>query len=600
MTNKKSTKRALLLSALSLLLCVSMLVGSTFAWFTDSVTSGKNVIAAGNLDVELTHADKGTNGEFKPVDESVVLFDDVALWEPGAVAYEKLTVSNVGDLALKYNLAVNIANANGVKHTDGKVYTLADVLKVAVVDAEKLTSREAAIAAGNEAGWDKLVGWSENGKLYPEEGKNTDAYGIVIYWEPSDNDNIWNLNNGKVTTDGKKVLTIELGVHLVTTQLVHENDSFGPEYDKDAAWTGGTETSWYDPAKTEFTLVTAEELAGLAQIVNSGTDTFSGKTVKLGANIDLNNIAWTPIGTASAADEKAFTRTFNGTFIGTGYTISNLYVAGSNALGLFGRAGSAAHIEGVTIDGAYVSGNDYVGAVVGYGYLAANCLKNCTVTDATIIATPYLRADGQYDGGTKAGVIAGYALNGNVIGNTAKDSSVMAYRDLGGIAGMLNADGIGNRTLEASGNTVTNVTLGYVNIVGAYYEGKVNGNMNDFVGRIGSKSEVKDNNGEATKIETLGFAVSNDAELAIVLAQINGSENYWNREVTITMNANTYSADHVINQYPEWNGVVGAGSSANNMPSLNGTENHTNITFLGEEGVVFTGNVTVKGFALHR
>ena len=53
MTKKRSTKRALLLSALSLLMCVSMLIGSTFAWFTDSVTSGKNKIQSGNLDVEL-------------------------------------------------------------------------------------------------------------------------------------------------------------------------------------------------------------------------------------------------------------------------------------------------------------------------------------------------------------------------------------------------------------------------------------------------------------------------------------------------------------------------------------------------------------------
>ena len=53
MTNSKTTRRALVLSVLSLLLCCSMLVGTTFAWFTDSVTSGKNKIVAGNLDIEL-------------------------------------------------------------------------------------------------------------------------------------------------------------------------------------------------------------------------------------------------------------------------------------------------------------------------------------------------------------------------------------------------------------------------------------------------------------------------------------------------------------------------------------------------------------------
>ena len=53
MTKTKSTKRALLMSALALLMCVSMLIGSTFAWFTDSVTSAGNKIQAGTLQVDL-------------------------------------------------------------------------------------------------------------------------------------------------------------------------------------------------------------------------------------------------------------------------------------------------------------------------------------------------------------------------------------------------------------------------------------------------------------------------------------------------------------------------------------------------------------------
>ena len=53
--NKKTTRKALVLSLLALLLCCSMLVGTTFAWFTDSVTSGNNKIIAGNLDVELEY-----------------------------------------------------------------------------------------------------------------------------------------------------------------------------------------------------------------------------------------------------------------------------------------------------------------------------------------------------------------------------------------------------------------------------------------------------------------------------------------------------------------------------------------------------------------
>ena len=85
--SKKNTRNALMMSALSLLLCVSMLVGTTFAWFTDSVQSGTNTITAGNLDIRLFHEDKGGSGE---VGSTTKLFDDVKLWEPGAMVYEML------------------------------------------------------------------------------------------------------------------------------------------------------------------------------------------------------------------------------------------------------------------------------------------------------------------------------------------------------------------------------------------------------------------------------------------------------------------------------------------------------------------------------
>ena len=199
----KSTKKALLMSALSLLLCCSMLIGTTFAWFTDEVKSGNNIIAAGNLDIELYHSDSAVKNE--KVNGGTKLFDDVSsqLWEPGAVAYEVLTVVNEGTLALKYNLAFHALNATVV---NGK--SLANVLKIAVVDASKLTSREAAIAAG--AGeWTALNSFDLPGVLEAEE---SETYGIVIYWEPSSNDNDFNMNNenqGKILSVFYNVFHIE-------------------------------------------------------------------------------------------------------------------------------------------------------------------------------------------------------------------------------------------------------------------------------------------------------------------------------------------------------------------------------------------------------
>ena len=254
MTNKKSTKKALISSALCLLLCMSMLIGTTFAWFTDEVKSGTNIIAAGNLDIELYHSDKAVKNE--KVNSGTKLFDDVmpSLWEPGAVAYEVLTVANEGTLALKYNLAFHALNATEV---NGK--TLADALKVAVVDETKLTDRESAIAAGNEAGWSNLASFDLPGTLAAEA---SETYGIVIYWLPTANDNDFNMNN----ENQGKTLSVELGVHLTATQLMSENDSFDNKYDEDA----------------EFVLIkNADELAAA---LTSGDEYIN---VILGSDIDL-------------------------------------------------------------------------------------------------------------------------------------------------------------------------------------------------------------------------------------------------------------------------------------------------------------------------
>ena len=84
MANTKQTRRALLAGVLGLVVCAAMLIGTTFAWFTDSVSSGKNQIVAGNLDVELEYAtvENGTITGWTSVNGATDLFDD-GLSEPG-------------------------------------------------------------------------------------------------------------------------------------------------------------------------------------------------------------------------------------------------------------------------------------------------------------------------------------------------------------------------------------------------------------------------------------------------------------------------------------------------------------------------------------
>lgn len=74
MTSSKSTKRALVSSALAIIMCVAMLVGATFAWFTDTASTAVNKIQAGNLDVELEYSKDFT--EWKKVNDTTKVFED--------------------------------------------------------------------------------------------------------------------------------------------------------------------------------------------------------------------------------------------------------------------------------------------------------------------------------------------------------------------------------------------------------------------------------------------------------------------------------------------------------------------------------------------
>ena len=411
MNRKNATLNALFTSVISLLLCVSMLVGTTFAWFTDSVESGVNTIAAGNLDVELYYgknADKQVKGDTKLFTD--VNGEEIKHWEPGVVAYTNLKVANVGSLALKYQMSVNSTEMNYYVDDEGVQHTLAEALKVAVVKTGVTgTTREAVIAEGAEAGWNGLESFTLSGVL--EGDTESETYGIVVYWEPGDNDNLFNMNNGKETND-RQPLSITLGVNLFATQEMYENDSFGPDYDGAAPWVTLADTDWYfaDPKATEFTINSAEELAGLAAIVNGTAvnpvatvdtegettfkqDSFEGKTIKLGGNIDLAGHEWTPIGNWN--DEGG--TFFEGTFDGQGYTISNLYInePAGDGVGLFGAVTNAT-IKGINVNNVNVTGYQAVGTVAGYAY------SGCTISDCHVTGSVSLTAEYAYVGGIMA------------------------------------------------------------------------------------------------------------------------------------------------------------------------------------------------------
>jgi hypothetical protein len=141
-----------------------------------------------------------------------------------------------------------------------------------------------------------------------------------------------------------------------------------------SVWDGtSSDTSWYNHLDNEFTLTTAAQLNGLAELTNQGIS-YANRTVKLGVNIDLNLKSWTPI------------ENFNGTFDGQGYTISNLnIIVNKNCRGFFGTAALGLQIKNVIFDNCSVSGNNTInGIILGLNEVRTTKIENCSVTNSTI------------------------------------------------------------------------------------------------------------------------------------------------------------------------------------------------------------------------
>jgi hypothetical protein len=203
----------------------------------------------------------------------------------------------------------------------------------------------------------------------------------------------------------------------------------------------------YDLSNSTF-IATAEELVAFANDVNVNKNSFSGKTVYLMDDIDLANVAWTPVGQTGATQ-------FIGTFDGQEHTISNLNIdataqTGANySSGLFGWL-NAAVVKNVKIDGASVKGNHNVGVIAGYLETAGCTIENCHVAKA-VVECHVANNDAN---GDKCGVIVGHAGNAGVAVKdcTASDSTVSAGRDAGQIAGAA-------KTENVTGCSATNVTV---------------------------------------------------------------------------------------------------------------------------------------------
>ena len=159
------------------------------------------------------------------------------------------------------------------------------------------------------------------------------------------------------------------------------------------SWIKDADTAWYDENEDEFLLMSAEELAGLAKLVDEGV-TFENKIVKLGRDIDLakvdengDPVCFEPIGSYRKDTP------FMGTFDGQNHTIANMsqntwaldngYYYGDLGLGLFGRVEDAT-IKNLVMDGASISGESAICGTVAACAYGDMVFENIKVTNSQV------------------------------------------------------------------------------------------------------------------------------------------------------------------------------------------------------------------------
>lgn len=465
MNNTKTTKRALLSSVTAMLICVAMLIGTTFAWFTDSASTAVNKIQAGTLEVGLEMKDASGNwvnaeGETlswkkaagAPANEQV-------LWEPGCT-YElpELRIVNKGNLALKYKMIVSGINGDA-KLLDVITFTYGTGIDI---------NTEVSLAP------------------------NAVTEGIVIKGVMA-----------KTAGNEYQGLSIDgIGITVVATQLNSEYDSFDNTYDTNATYLN-------TDADGNYLISNANELVFFAKAINTKIAPYSdsGHTFKLTADIDLGGRRWAPIGRMTATYGIGENSTFRGNFDGGNHTVRNFNIdtvdgiAGDDTnkgAGLFGAVTGT--ISNLNVTDATIVTAHWAGTITGQ---IQGTVKNCSVENITITCLPELIGT-SWDNGDKAGSIVGYLdTNGTVTGCFAKNISITGYRDLGGIVGCSNGTVTNNIVGENVNITYDNDdTRNYKN-----YTSAAQHNIGDYIGRGADENDVG-NTGTANyaRGETAGTA----------------------------------------------------------------------------------------------
>ena len=507
---KNTTKRSLLASVLALVMCVTMLVGTTFAWFTDSASTAVNKIESGTLHVDIVDKD-GNSLDGKTLSFKNVNGDTNILWEPGATFnLDSFRIVNTGKLALKYKVIINGVNGNA-KLLEAIDFTvkIGDAEKVALADWEGILLPEGKTATTDN----EVVGATDfitiSGTMKKEAGNEYQGLSI----------------------DG-------IGITVVATQYTYENDSNGNTYDQNAPivnvtpenaqsvldkldgyatvklGAGTYDTLYLRPAKGNANTALKDGVANYRTITGLtivGGEGVTVKGIKVGSDVNLSNDDFVEVNNLTIQ---------NVTFTSNGSTNGFEATAGRSA------------VNGVTMDGCKMTagegfeqtgdeGNLYKSKI----HVSNVVIKNCEVDGIYRLAT--------FDTVTNA------TIEGNTINNVTGHGILFGTATANGIDGALviknnSADGLTCRflrmdrvaptaSLNISGNNITNYN-----------------NQDDF----GFTSDADRGSGRYYSVDYMKVTnVADGASVTISNNTLNVAESYGARLTYIRINNAAYNPD---------------------------------------------------------
>ena len=293
-------------------LCISMLIGTTYAWFSDSVTSNGNVITSGTLNIDLGLKKDAADDYVSLKQNPDTKAFDYELWEPGYVDYAFLRVSTTGNLALKYTLRI-VAN--------GAVTDLSDVIDVYYAEGEVAATRTLDGMTNLGSLTQALAGqidFNGDGTLIPG---NPDADGITAlrYFTLA-----LKMREDAGNDYQDKAIGANFSIQLIAAQLTHETDSIDDQYDVSAESPAVVQATVTD-ATAELTV---EDAASGVSVTVPADDTAEGDTYTLVVEND-NVVTDDATGESTVAFEATLYK--NNVEVTNGTTIYEInYVIGAN------------------------------------------------------------------------------------------------------------------------------------------------------------------------------------------------------------------------------------------------------------------------------